>query len=319
MEPGLDVRRFYRVHLADDRAPSRLVARVSPSPDDPPDCEPVRALLARHGLPVPGGYGTAEGIEFLEDLGDASLEALARQEPPETRDALYAEACELVPSIQAIPVSMERRLDAGLIEQKAAKWLNWTLPHALGRGAGEPERAATGQAFGFVAQVCADAPQRLAHRDFKAANLLLRPATGNQPARLCMIDLQGAFLAPPEYDLVCLMRDAHVELDEETVQGHLARVRPLLPDAPEASTFERRFDLITVARVAKDVSHYLHAAAERGDPRYLAFVPAGLRNLKAATRRAAERDAELAAFAHLVSHLPDSIHPCPESQAGEPS
>ena len=110
-----------------------------------------------------------------------------------------------------------------------------------------------------------------------------------------------------------------MELEEETVQGHLARVRPLLPDAPEASTFERRFDLITVARVAKDISHYLHAAAERGDPRYLAFVPAGLRNLKAATRRAAERDTELAAFARLVAQLPDSIHPCPGAQAGGPS
>ena len=317
--PGLDVRRFYRVHLARNKTPTHLIARLSPSPAAPPDCEPVRALLARHGLPVPGSYGAAEGVEFLEDLGDASLEKLARRGPTDTRDALYAEACALVPVMQAIQSPFERHLDAKLVAQKAEKWLDWTLPHALGRKPREPERAATVRAFGFIADVCTGAPQRLAHRDFKAANLLLRPATGDEPPRLCMIDLQGAFLAPPEYDLVCLLRDAQVELEEDCVQSHLARIRPTLPDAPQAPIFQRRFDLITVARVAKDISHYLHAAAERGDRRYLPFVPTGLTHLKAAAKRAAERDIEIDAFAQFVSSLPNSIEVGPDSTHGAPA
>lgn len=317
--PGLDVRRFYRVRLVGSEAPTHLIARVSPSPADLPDCEPVRALLARHGLPVPGTYGAAEGIEFLEDLGDTSLEELARQGPAEARDALYAEACALVPVIQTIQSPFERRLDAQLIAQKAEKWLNWTLPHALGRKALAGERSATVRAFAFIAEICTGAPQRLAHRDFKAANLLLRAGTDNKPPRLCMIDLQGAFLAPPEYDLVCLLRDAQVELEEDSVRNHLARVRPSLPDAPQAPTFQRRFDLITVARVAKDISHYLHAAAERGDRRYLPFVSTGLAHLKASAGRAAERDSEIDAFAELVSGLPDSIAVGPDSAHGAPA
>ena len=39
-------------------------------------------------------------------------------------DALYAEACALVPVMQTIPSPFERRLDAQLIAQKAEKWLN---------------------------------------------------------------------------------------------------------------------------------------------------------------------------------------------------
>lgn len=313
--PGLDVRRFYRIHLAGEKAPARLIARVSPEAAQPPDCEPVRALFAVHGLPVPAAYGAAGGIEFLEDLGDASLETLAREGPARRRDALYAEACALVPAMQAIAFPSRRRLDANLVALKAEKWLEWTLPHALGREAREPERSATLRAFGFIAEVCAAAPQRLAHRDFKAANLLLRPATGDEPPRLCMIDLQGAFLAPPEYDLVCLLRDAHVDLAEDRVQDHLERTRPALPDAPRGRAFQRRFDLITVARVAKDISHYLHAAASRGDRRYLPFVPSGLANLRAASGRAAERDGEIGDFAEIVGRLPDSIAVSPDSPA----
>ena len=314
--PGLDVRRFYRVRLVGEETPSRVIARVSPDSAQAPDCEPVRRLLALHGLPVPMAYGAAEGIEFLEDLGDASLEALARQGPPGQRDALYAEACALVPAIQAIASPSLRRLDAELVALKAEKWLAWTLPDALGREALEPERAATVRAFEFIAKVCTGAPQRLAHRDFKAANLLLRPATAGEPPRLCMIDLQGAFLAPPEYDLVCLLRDAQVELAEDAVQDHLERTRPRLPDAPQRRAFQRRFDLITVARVAKDISHYLHAAAQRADRRYLPFVPTGLAILRAAAGRAAERDREIGGFAEIVLRLPDSIEVSPDSPPG---
>ena len=55
-----------------------------------------------------------------------------------------------------------------------------------------------------------------------------------------MIDLQGAFLAPPEYDLVCLLRDSYVELEAEEVQEQLDRIRPELPDAPEPEGFAAR-------------------------------------------------------------------------------
>ena len=52
-----------------------------------------------------------------------------------------------------------------------------------------------------------------------------------------LLDLQGAWLAPPEYDLVCLLRDSYVELPEPEIAQHLAAIRPALPDAPAPEEF----------------------------------------------------------------------------------
>ena len=315
ISPGLDVRRFYRLQLTGDTDPLRLVARVDPNPGAASDLEPIRGLLAQHGLPVPARYGSARGIELLEDLGDQSLERLAAGEPPGQRDALYAEACELVPRLQRIPLPFNRALDAELIMSKALKWLQWTLPLALGRPASASESGAVNAAFGLIARTCEAAPPRLAHRDFKAANLIQRCASGNQPAHLCMIDLQGVFLAPPEYDLVCLLRDSQVQLPEDTVQALLERTRPELPAPPGPDEFARRFDLIAVARIAKDISHYLHAASHRGDRRYLRFVPTGLSNLRAAAIRAQSRDPEISEFAEILAALPATLDVPVDSRA----
>jgi aminoglycoside/choline kinase family phosphotransferase len=90
--------------------------------------------------------------------------------------------------------------------------------------------------------------------------LLVRP-----DGVLGLIDLQGAFLAPPEYDFVCLLRDSYLELPEAFVDSELARVRPALPAAPDAASFRARFELLTLTRKGKDHARFLYAAQERGD------------------------------------------------------
>jgi aminoglycoside/choline kinase family phosphotransferase len=126
------------------------------------------------------------------------------------------------------------------------------------------------------------------------------------PRRLVMIDLQGAFLAPPEYDLVCLLRDSYLELGDAEVKGHVDRVRPRLPDAPDAETFARRFDLLTLTRKGKDHARFVYAARKRGDARFLRFVPATVRALRSAAARAADRDPRVAPLAELVHALPET-------------
>jgi aminoglycoside/choline kinase family phosphotransferase len=120
-----------------------------------------------------------------------------------------------------------------------------------------------------------------------------------------LIDLQGAFLAPPEYDLVCLLRDSYVELPGAEIAHQLARVRPRLPDAPSPEELGRRFDLLTLARKGKDLARFLYAERARGDARYLRFAPATVRHLRAAAAAAAARDATLATLAEIVAALPE--------------
>lgn len=319
LEPGLGRRRFLRLHLTGD-GPASVIARLEPSAESadratavPPEpaLEPLLRFLAASDLPVPAycGGDPEAGISLLEDLGPCSLEWAATRAPPARRRDLYRRACALVPRLQALRAepgaipAFGRRLDSALIESKARKFVEWTLPWGLSRPASPSERRTVQRAFAWIARECAAAPLRLAHRDLKAANLHLRtrPDGGEE---LVMIDLQGAFLAAPEYDLVCLLRDSHVRLPEAEVKTHLRRIRPQLPDAPEPETFARRFSLLTLIRVGKDVSHYLHAAHERGDPRYLPFVPTALHNLRAAARRASSWDPRLRELAELIHSLP---------------
>ncbi len=125
-----------------------------------------------------------------------------------------------------------------------------------------------------------------------------------------MIDLQGALLAPPEYDLVCLLRDSYVELEAAELTHQLGRIRPRLPDAPDPDSFARRFDLLTLTRKGKDHARFLYAARERGDRRFLRHVPPTVRALREASARLAERAPRFSAIAALVAELPET--PCAE-------
>ena len=305
-------RRIFRFWLSGDH-PVSLVARVDRGESPPgvlpePPLEPVRAFLEAHGLPVPRRLGgdEARGIDLLEDLGTRELVAVARDAAPELRRALYEEACDLVPRLQALRdpsgrvPSFQRRFDAALIALKARRFAAASLPAGLGRTPRAAEVAVVAEAFAAVAAALERAPARLAHRDFQSTNLLVRDAAPGR--RLAMVDFQGALLAPPEYDLVCLLRGSYVVLPEEEVRAHAERVRPGLPDAPDADTFWRRFDLITVVRKGKDHALW-HELAARGRPDALAFAPATFAYVRAAALRCARLDARLARFAELVEEL----------------
>jgi aminoglycoside/choline kinase family phosphotransferase len=326
-------RRFLRVRLACER-PASVIARID-APEDPagrpagveaePPLEPLRSLLERHGLPVPRRYGgdPEAGVDLLEDLGSLSLAQAALAASPDQRLALYAQACDLVVRLQGLAdpgagvAAFRRRLDRAQFAYKAELFAAWSL-RRQSRAATPAEVATVRDAFGRIAAGMARAPARLAHRDFQSANLLVTPAplpatgearpSGASAARIAMIDLQGAWLAPPEYDLVCLLRDSYLELPDDEVARHLEQVRPRLPDAPDPETFASRFDLLTLTRKAKDHARFLYAAETRGERGFLRYLPTTVRSLRAASARAARRDPQLAALAELIDGLPES--PC---------
>ncbi len=319
---GLGPRRFYRLELDGGRA-SSAIARVD-LPEEPafrpeatapePELEPVRQWMEEGGLPVPRGYGCEGGIDLLEDLGDQSLCDAVRNTDPERRFELYRAATALVPRIQALPLhaglaSSRRSLDASLIDYKAEQVIEWVLPWSLGRRPRPSEAEAVRDAFRHIAEVCAEAPRRAAHRDFQSTNLILLSRKESSRDRLGMIDLQGAFVAPPEYDLVCLLRDAHVALPETEVAAHLSRTRPGLPDAPTETDFDHRFTLLTLSRCGKDLARFRYATVQRNDPRYASLLPAAAGSVRSAALRAASWDIRLERIANLLGSLPEVAHP----------
>ena len=87
------------------------------------------------------------------------------------------------------------------------------------------------------------------------------------------------------------------------------QVRPELPDTPNPESYARRFTLLTLTRVGKDLALYRYAAAVRDDRRYLAFVPNCVRYLQQAAERAADWDPRLARLAELIAALPRANAP----------
>jgi aminoglycoside/choline kinase family phosphotransferase len=318
--PGaLGLRRFARVWVGGE-GPERLIARVD-RPEDPagrppgilpePPLEPIRSLLERSGLPVPARYGAGEvaGVELLEDAGDLSLADAAAEASNAERRSLYAEACALVPRLQRIedPGDVEafsRRLDPATFAYKADLFCTHSLT-AAGTSPTPAAAACVRRAFDAIARIAADAPLRLAHRDLQAQNILVIEGA-SIGARLRLIDLQGALLAPPEYDLVCLLRDSYVELSAAEIAAHFEETRRQLPDAPEPELAIHRFDCLTLTRKGKDHARFLYAAATRGDRRYLAHVPTTVRHLRAAATRVAARDPAFAELAELIHALPET-------------
>ncbi|MFK7897528.1 MAG: phosphotransferase [Myxococcota bacterium] len=316
---GLGARRFYRLHFAEG-SPETLIARQDPevgeesqAPPPPtleatdslisthaiarltpptwrpePALEPLRSFLEKAGLAVPRSFARSPevGLEILEDVGGRTLLSAAGSE----RDALYEHACGFVVALQSLAAPAEeipafgRIYDQSLLASKLWKFEHWTIPGLLGREATSEERNGLAEVFKSLWQVVGKAPRRLAHRDFKAENL--HWVEREAPAReLVMIDVQGAFMAPPEYDLVCLLYDLQVDLDEDWVQSLAGRIRPQLPDAPDEAIFRQRFDCLAIARLAKDVSHVVEAGLIRGDLRRWSEIPRGLELLSQAAGR----------------------------------
>ena len=336
---GLGTRRFHRLHFAAG-TPSTLIARIEddgalrtetatsaaaeqraaseiPSVPEPPawlpepPLEPLRGFLEAAGLPVPRSFlhQPALGIDLLEDVGDQTL----GDATGDRRAALYREACALVPRLQRLTAdpseipAFGRRFDRQLVETKAWKWLHWTIPLLLGRAAEPEERAQIGRLFDRIADLALAGPLRLSHRDYKAENLHLctqrAGGVGRAGHELVLIDVQGAFMAPPEYDLVCLLYDLQQDLAEDFVQECLARIRPELPDTPSAQESRLRFDALAVARLCKDISHVVHAVRVRGDRRRWHELPRGLELLSRAADRLESRFSEIATLSSVIQAL----------------
>ncbi len=344
IEAGLGTRRFYRVHFSSDE-PRSLIARIEPDitprPNTPrhadeappwlPEAglEPTRTFLEEGGLPVPRCHAHCpeERIDLLEDVGNRTLAMTAGAE----RLASYREACRLIPRLQRLRAPADRIpafgriFDRALVETKAWKWLHWTIPGLLGRDPHPDEARAVVSLFGKIATLLDRAPRRLAHRDFKAENLHLRTAPADADAGgarstktgLVMIDFQGAFLAPPEYDLACLLYDLQVDLDETLVKTCLDATRPALPDAPDPESFALRLDAIATLRLCKDLSHVVHAARALHDHRRFHEVPRGLALLKKTVGRLEHTFPETRTLTSVIHTLTAAAHSSDSPSQGQ--
>jgi N-acetylmuramate 1-kinase len=162
------------------------------------------------GLCVPEVLWTGErrGIFVLSDLGLQQFAEWLRDNPAD-EEMLYAAAVDVLIALQAQPapdglVLFDPQTSAAMI----APLFEWHAPHT------KPDHAhqITAVLQESLERLAPDAT-RLALRDYHAENLIWRKDRDGTD-RVGLLDFQDAVIAPPEYDLVSLLRDARRDVPD---------------------------------------------------------------------------------------------------------
>lgn len=256
-------RRYERLHAPDGRSGILMDARAEPASLAP--FLRIGAHLRALGLRAPEVLAEAPGLLLLEDLGPTSMAAWLVDHPEEA-PILYGAAVDLLAQLQAASppddlVALTPTRASGMI---APLWEHYA-PHA------DPRRAAelTGRLCEALEAHAPDATV-LSLRDYHAENLVWRPErTGTD--RLGLLDFQDAVLAPPEYDLASLLRDARRDTDADLRAAMIRRFADLTgrPEARVAAATA----VLGLQRNLRILGIFARLARERGRPGYLALLP----------------------------------------------
>src|SRR5258705_3747549 len=167
---GAGAARYYRARFADGSSAIFMHALPEDAAILPPQLRvsageiaflEVRALLARHGIPVPEIYAVerAERWVLLEDLGDTHLLDL----DPRARAQRFAESVELLARVHALPreeaLPFRRAFDA--------EWARFELRTFAEHGAREAVRAAPLPELDPLAPAVAGLPHVCALRRYR--------------------------------------------------------------------------------------------------------------------------------------------------------
>ncbi len=286
-------RRYFRILLPD--APS-IVLALNSAPFDVTTLPFVNVarLMAKMPVPIPEVLGHADDLGVLaqQDLGDVTLQAHLGAASPGEHAALYRQAVALIGTLQrrGAELSSPEYLPYGIsFDVEKLTWeLDFFTKHFLeayrGVTLADDQRAALREEFAVIARELALEPRVLCHRDYHSRNLMLHES------QLYIIDFQDARMGPDTYDLVSLLRDAYVDLLEQTVdeliayflalKGGTGPASPGFGEASPASAFRRRFDVMALQRNLKALGTFGYQTTARRNPVYIQYIPRTLRYVR---------------------------------------
>ncbi|MBX3294419.1 MAG: phosphotransferase [Acidobacteria bacterium] len=242
----------------------------------------VTNLFLRAGIPVAGIVNASleQGIVIIEDLGDRILRDELQTTSPGERDRLLDSAIDLIASIQA---ATELAISSGSIagklrfDSEKLLWeLNFFREHYFSSLRGLQLEATIDKKltneFTELSGWLEERASVLCHRDFHAANLMIR-----SDGSLAIIDHQDARIGSTAYDLVSLLLDRITEppTDEWLAEmiAHFMRARKEhgLPTL-YSTEFMIEFDHQTVQRCLKAVGTFSYQSAFRDKKHFEAYI-----------------------------------------------
>lgn len=223
--------------------------------------------LAAVGLCPPAVLAEApvQGLLLLEDLGADTIATWLDRQPDEALH-LYPAAVDVLIRLQAKPppdglLPLVPTRAAGMI----GPLFDWYLPGTEARVA-----AAITGALQRALVLHAAAASHLALRDYHAENLIWRPDRQGTD-RVGLLDFQDAVLAPAEYDLISLLRDARRPVSAEVRIAMIDRFSALT-GRPVAGVLAA-CACLGVQRNLRILGIFARLARQEGKRRYLAMLP----------------------------------------------
>lgn len=256
-------RRYERLLGPDGRTAILMDARLEPA--SIPLFLAIGAHLQSLGLCAPEVLARSDGLLLIEDLGPTHLAAWLAERPAEAR-LPYGVAVDVLARLQSAPPPGGL---AALTPLRAASMIAPLWEH-YAPGADPRLAAELSERLADALETHAPHASVLALRDFHAENLVWRPEREGTD-RIGLLDFQDALLAPPEYDLASLLRDARRDTDEE-LRGAVTRRFAELTGREEARV-SAAAAVLGFQRNLRILGIFARLARERGKPGYLALLP----------------------------------------------
>lgn len=239
--------------------------------------------LAARGVSVPQIFAADldRGFLLLGHLGTENfLDAEGR--PVAERYAAAAEllammhGCEWSSELEAAPGVLHRvppfDRDALMIEVELL--VDWYVPYATGRPAGESLRAGFRAAWNAAFDRLDHAEKGLVLRDFHSPNIIWRGELRGHD-RLGIIDFQDALVGPSAYDVASLAMDARVttsrEIEKATVDAYIAARKAVGPF--DETAFLEAYAIMAAQRNSKILGIFVRLNERDGKPAYLKHLP----------------------------------------------
>lgn len=270
-------RSYYRAHYPDGETVI-IMAQANPGLNEEALFLEIHRYLEELELPVPHvlGRDAAEGLVFLEDLGDNLLETAVENSSPDLIRDLYGEAVDILLRMRfatkADPAhcpAFQLAFDEEKLMQEMHFFMNHFI-HDFSRTQLSPGAARTLEAFFLkICRILAAEPRIFTHRDYHARNLIWHGE------RLFMIDFQDARMGPCQYDLASLLRDSYVTLSQDLIEEILERYMTEggYTSEAERARFRYIFDIMSLQRNIKALGTFGFQVAVRGASRYASSIP----------------------------------------------
>ncbi len=283
LQGDASTRNYFRVgfHLENGSQDKQsvIVMQLEKPCGDQNDFSMILTYLQGLRLPVPQlhAFDGSNGLLFLEDCGDVTLETGIRDASLEEKKVLYRQAVELLASLQKsatqniggdCPV-FYLRFDVDKLMAEIDFMIEYYLQGLKLRALSPGQISVIRSRFKPLCQTLATQKLYFAHRDYHSRNLMLKNG------KLVMLDFQDARMGPCQYDLVSLLRDSYVTLEDDFVEemiNHFIGLKEESGETIDRDAFWEIFDLMSIQRNMKAVGTFAFQSVEKQNDRYLQYI-----------------------------------------------